>query len=124
MKKFNVLLLLIAFFYRPHVFHAQQSDRLYLSFAATGRVYDITGISGTVSLPTPLASPVPTTAVEASNLAVGYDNPGGNPNTLVFINSDIAATETIYKNVVPMNPALPGPNAQIWGIGTNNVPGT
>ncbi|KAA0127109.1 hypothetical protein FY557_14060 [Chryseobacterium sp. SN22] len=124
MKKFNVLLLLIALFYKPHSFYGQQSDRLYLSFAATGRVYDITGISGTVSLPTPLASPVPTTAAEASNLAVGYDNPGGNPNSIVFINSDITANAPIYKNGVQMNPPVTGPNAQIGGIGTNNVPGT
>lgn len=124
MKKFNVLLLLIALFYKPHSFYAQQSDRLYLSFAATGRVYDLTGITGTVSLPAPLASPAPANTVEISNLAVGYDNPGGNPNSIVFINSDIVANAPIYKNGIQMNPPVTGPNAQIGGIGTNNVPGT
>jgi hypothetical protein len=122
MKKFNVLLLLIAFFYMPHAFHAQQSDRLYLSFAPTGRIYDITGITGTVSLPTPLTSPIPTGA-EASNLAVGYDNPGGNPNTLVFINSDITANAPIYKNGAMMNPPVIGPNAQIGESGRIMYPG-
>ncbi|WP_294244826.1 hypothetical protein, partial [uncultured Chryseobacterium sp.] len=108
----------------PHVFRSQQIDRLYLSFAATGRVYDITGITGTVSLPAPIATPAPATATEVSNLAVGYDNPGGNPGSVVFINSDIAANAPIYKNGVAMTPPVTGPNVQIGGIGTNNVPGT
>lgn len=124
MKKFNALLLLVVLFCIPQVYHTQQTDRLYLSFAATGRVYDITGITGTVSLPAPLASPAPTNTAEVSNLAVGYDNPGGNPNALVFINSDIAANAPIYKNGAQINPPVTGPNAQIGGIGTNNVPGT
>lgn len=42
MKKFNVLLLLIVFFRIPQVFHAQQTDRLYRSFASTDRIYAIT----------------------------------------------------------------------------------
>ncbi|WP_294283185.1 hypothetical protein [uncultured Chryseobacterium sp.] len=124
MKKFNVLMLLIAFFYKPHAFYAQQTDRLYLSLAATGRVYDITGISGTVSLPTPLASPTVTTPADLSNLAVGYDNPGGNPNTLVFIHSNTAANSVLYKNGTAITPAATLPGVSIGGIGTNNVPGT
>lgn len=123
MKKFNVLLLLIAFFCIPQVFHSQQADRLYLSFAATGRVYDITGITGTVSLPTPLASPTVTTAADLSNLATGYDNPGGNPGTLVFIHSNTPANSVLYKNGTAITPAATLPNAPIGGIGTNNVPG-
>jgi len=124
MKKFNLLVLLLAFFCMPHLFRSQQADRLYLSFAATGRVYDITGITGTVSLPAPIATPAPASAVDISNLAVGYDNPGGNPGSIVFIHSDIAANAPIYKNGVAMTPPVTGPNVQIGGIGTNNVPGT
>lgn len=123
MKRFNFLLFLIVFFIKPHEFYSQQIDRLYLSFAATGRVYDITGITGTVSLPAPLASPAPANLGDLSNLGVGYDNPGGNPNSVVFIHSDIAANSVVYKNGAPVTPATTLPNASIGGIGTNNVPG-
>jgi len=122
MKKINLLILFVLFF-KLDVLHSQQIDRLYLSFAATGRVYDITGITGTVSLPAPLASPTANPLVNLSNLGVGYDNPGGNPNSVVFIHSDIAANSAVYKNGTPVTPATTQPNVSIGGIGTNNVPG-
>ncbi|WP_294244806.1 hypothetical protein, partial [uncultured Chryseobacterium sp.] len=108
----------------PHLFRSQQADRLYLSFAATGRVYDITGITGTTSLPAPLTSPAPTNLADISNLAVGYDNPGGNPGTIVFIHSNTPANSVLYKNNVAITPAVTLPTVPIGGIGTNNVPGT
>ena len=71
---------------------SQAADRLYLSSAATGRVYDITALSATpataIALPTPLTTPnFSGTPANASNLAVGYDAPGGNPANIVFIES-------------------------------------
>ncbi|MGX9986167.1 DUF6923 family protein [Soonwooa purpurea] len=103
---------------------SQQVDRLYLSLAGTGRVYDITSLTGTVNLPTPLASPIATTAANMSDLAVGYDSPGGNPNNLVFIHSNTLASSSLYKNGNIISPAATLPNVPIGGMGTNNVPGT
>ncbi|KQM56842.1 DUF6923 family protein [Chryseobacterium sp. Leaf201] len=122
MKRFNFLLLFLVVFL-PYEFYSQQIDRLYLSFAATGRVYDITGITGTVSLPAPLASPTVTTLADLSNLAVGYDSPGGNPGSAVFIHSNTAANSPIYKNGTLITPSATLPAVPIGGIGTNNVPG-
>ena len=104
------------------LFSQAAADRLYLSTASTGRVYDITSLAGG-ALPTPITTPNSSgTPANISNLAVGYDQPGGNPSTLVFINSNIVAGSTLYKN----GTAISGttiPNVEIGGIATNNVPG-
>ncbi len=86
------------------LFSQAAADRLYLTTVSTGRVYDITALSATpttaIALPTPVTTPdVPGgTAANASNLAVGYDVPGGSPSSLVFLQSDNVAGATIYKN--------------------------
>lgn len=101
------------------LFSQAAADRLYLSSASTGRVYDITGGAAPTLITTPNSSGTPR---NISNLAVGYDQPGGNPSTLVFINSNIAAGSTLYKNGTAISgTTIPG--VEIGGIATNNVPG-
>ena len=101
------------------LFSQAAADRLYLSTASTGRVYDITGGASPILLTIPNSSGTP---LNISNLAVGYDQPGGNPSTLVFINSNIAAGSTLYKNGTAISgTTIPG--VEIGGIATNNVPG-
>lgn len=101
------------------LFSQAAADRLYLSSASTGRVYDITGGAAPTLITTPNSSGTPS---NISNLAVGYDQPGGNPSTLVFINSNIAAGSTLYKNGIAISgTTIPG--VEIGGIATNNVPG-
>ncbi len=101
------------------LFSQAAADRLYLSSASTGRVYDITGGASPKLLAIPNSSGTPS---NISNLAVGYDQPGGNPSTLVFINSNIAAGSTLYKNGTAIfGTTIPG--VEIGGIATNNVPG-
>ena len=101
------------------LFSQAAADRLYLSTASTGRVYDITGGASPILLTIPNSSGTPS---NISNLAVGYDQPGGNPSTLVFINSNIAAGSTLYKNGTAISgTTIPG--VEIGGIATNNVPG-
>ena len=119
MKKLNLFLIIVAFLLGNHFLFSQAVDRLYLSLASTGRVYDITGGASPILLTIPNSSGTPS---NISNLAVGYDQPGGNPSTLVFINSNIAAGSTLYKNGTAISgTTIPG--VEIGGIATNNVPG-
>lgn len=105
------------------LFSQAAADRLYLSSASTGRVYDITSLTGG-ALPTPITIPNSSgTPSNISNLAVGYDQPGGNPSTLVFINSNTAAGSTLYKNGTAISGTTIPAGVQIGGIATNNVPG-
>ena len=122
MKKFNLFLIIVAFLLGNHFLFSQAVDKLYLSSASTGRVYDITSLTGG-ALPTPITIPNSSRRpLNISNLAVGYDQPGGNPSTLVFINSNTAAGSTLYKNGTAISgTTIPG--VQIGGIATNNVPG-
>ena len=122
MKKFNLFLIIVAFLLGNHFLFSQAVDKLYLSSASTGRVYDITSLTGG-ALPTPITIPNSSRRpLNISNLAVGYDQPGGNPSTLVFINSNIAAGSTLYKNGTAISgTTIPG--VVIGGIATNNVPG-
>lgn len=122
MKKLNLFLIIVAFLLGNHFLFSQAVDRLYLSSASTGRVYDITSLTGG-ALPTPITIPNSSgTPLNISNLAVGYDQPGGNPSTLVFINSNTLAGSTLYKNGTAISgTTIPG--VQIGGIATNNVPG-
>ena len=122
MKKFNLFLIIVAFLLGNHFLFSQAVDRLYLSSASTGRVYDITSLTGG-ALPTPITIPNSSgRPLNISNLAVGYDQPGGNPSTLVFINSNTAAGSTLFKNGTAISgTTIPG--VVIGGIATNNVPG-
>ena len=122
MKKFNLFLIIVAFLLGNHFLFSQAVDKLYLSSASTGRVYDITSLTGG-ALPTPITIPNSSRRpLNISNLAVGYDQPGGNPSTLVFINSNTAAGSTLYKNGTAISgTTIPG--VVIGGIATNNVPG-
>lgn len=123
MKKFNLFLIIVAFLLGNHFLFSQAVDRLYLSSASTGRVYDITSLTGG-ALPTPITIPNSSgTPSNISNLAVGYDQPGGNPSTLVFINSNTAAGSTLFKNGTAVTGTVM-PSVAIGGIATNNVPGT
>ena len=123
MKKFNLFLIIVAFLLGNHFLFSQAVDRLYLSSASTGRVYDITSLTGG-ALPTPITIPNSSgTPSNISNLAVGYDQPGGNPSTLVFINSNIAAGSTLYKNGTAISGTTIPAGVEIGGIATNNVPG-
>ena len=122
MKKLNLFLIIVAFLLGNHFLFSQAGDKLYLSSASTGRVYDITSLTGG-ALPTPITIPNSSgTTSNISNLAVGYDQPGGNPSTLVFINSNTAAGSTLFKNGTAISgTTIPG--VVIGGIATNNVPG-
>lgn len=123
MKKLNLFLIIVAFLLGNHFLFSQAVDRLYLSSASTGRVYDITSLTGG-ALPTPITIPNSSgTPSNISNLAVGYDQPGGNPSTLVFINSNNAAGSTLYKNGTAISGTTIPAGVQIGGIATNNVPG-
>lgn len=128
MKKLNLFLIIVAFLLGNHFLFSQAVDRLYLSSASTGRVYDITALSATpttaIALPPPVTTPgVPGgTAANASNLAVGYDVPGGSPSSLVFLQSNTVAGATIYKNGTAVTGTVM-PSVSIGGIATNNVPG-
>ena len=120
MKKLNLLYISVFLLMTSGMLFSQAAaDRLYLSTASTGRVYDITGGASPILLTIPNSSGTP---LNISNLAVGYDQPGGNPSTLVFINSNIAAGSTLYKNGTAISgTTIPG--VEIGGIATNNVPG-
>ena len=123
MKKLNLFLIIVAFLLGNHFLFSQAADKLYLSLASTGRVYDITSLTGG-ALPTPITIPNSSgTPSNISNLAVGYDQPGGNPSTLVFINSNNAAGSTLYKNGTAISGTTIPAGVQIGGIATNNVPG-
>lgn len=123
MKKLNLFLIIVAFLLGNHFLFSQAEDRLYLSTASTGRVYDITSLTGG-ALPTPITIPNSSgTPSNISTLAVGYDQPGGNPSTLVFINSNTAAGSTLYKNGTAISGTTIPAGVQIGGIATNNVPG-
>ncbi|MCX8525910.1 thrombospondin type 3 repeat-containing protein [Chryseobacterium formosus] len=111
---------------------AQENNKLYLSVAERGVVYDITNLPAT--LPGALTSPNYSTfaagaeeRTRVSNLAVGYDTAGGNPNTLAFVHSNTAPGSVVYKTIGATtslagatNPSPTGIN--IGGIGMNNVP--
>jgi len=124
MKKINLLYVITFLLLGSGMLFSQTADRLYISVSATGRVYDITGI--------PAALPTPLTVLDysagnqdrVSNLAVGYDTPGGAPTNVVFIHGNTAAGSTIYKNTVTTGQTTPAGTALIGGIGTNNVPKT
>lgn len=120
MKKLNLFYISVFLLMTSGMLFSQAAaDRLYLSSASTGRVYDITGGAAPTLITTPNSSGTPR---NISNLAVGYDQPGGNPSTLVFINSNIAAGSTLYKNGTAISgTTIPG--VEIGGIATNNVPG-
>ncbi|WP_379964588.1 hypothetical protein [Epilithonimonas sp. UC225_85] len=128
MRKLNLLYILVFVLLSSGMLFSQTADRLYLSLESTGRIYDITALSATpataIALPTPVTgSPnfSTTSADRASNIAVGYDVPGGNSANLVYINSDNAAGSSLYKNGTIINGVtLP---VQIGGYATNNVPG-
>ena len=123
MKKLNLFLIIVAFLLGNHFLFSQAADKLYLSSASTGRVYDITSLTGG-ALPTPITIPNSSgTRSNISNLAVGYDQPGGNPSTLVFINSNTAAGSTLFKNGTAISGTTIPAGVQIGGIATNNVPG-
>ncbi|SIT95797.1 hypothetical protein SAMN05660493_00462 [Epilithonimonas bovis DSM 19482] len=124
MKKLNLFYILVFLLMTSGMLFSQAAaDRLYLSLASTGRIYDITSLAGG-ALPTPVVT-TPTipggTNANASNLAVGYDAPGGNPSTIVFIESNNTAGAALYKNAT----AIAGATAPVavGGIATNNVPG-
>ena len=129
MKKLNLLYISVFLLMTSGMLFSQAAaDRLYLTTVSTGRVYDITALSATpttaIALPTPVTTPdVPGgTAANASNLAVGYDVPGGSPSSLVFLQSNTVAGATIYKNGTAISgTTIPG--VEIGGIATNNVPG-
>lgn len=129
MKKLNLFYTIAFLLVCSQMLFSQAADRLYLSLQATGRVYDITALSNTpttaIALPTQLANPpIPGgTAANASNIAVGYDVPGGNPSALVFIQSNLTASSTLYKNGTAITPAITLPIVDIGGIAINNVPG-
>lgn len=120
MKKLNLLYISVFLLMTSGMLFSQAAaDRLYLSLASTGRVYDITDVASPTLITTPNSSGTPS---NISNLAVGYDQPGGNPSTVVFINSNIAAGSTLYKNGTAISgTTIPG--VEIGGIATNNVPG-
>ena len=123
MKKLNLFLIIVTFLLGNHFLFSQAADKLYLSLASTGRVYDITSLTGG-ALPTPITIPNSSgTPSNISNLAVGYDQPGGNPSTLVFINSNTAAGSTLFKNGTAISGTTIPAGVQIGGIATNNVPG-
>lgn len=123
MKKLNLFLIIVAFLLGNHFLFSQAADKLYLSSASTGRVYDITSLTGG-ALPTPITIPNSSgTRSNISNLAVGYDQPGGNPSTLVFINSNTAAGSILFKNGTAISGTTIPAGVQIGGIATNNVPG-
>ena len=111
------------------LFSQAAADRLYLTTVSTGRVYDISALSATptraIALPTPVTTPgVPGgTAANASNLAVGYDVPGGSPSSLVFLQSNTVAGSTLYKNGTAISGTTIPAGVEIGGIATNNVPG-
>lgn len=129
MKKLNLLYISVFLLMTSGMLFSQAAaDRLYLTTVSTGRVYDITALSATpttaIALPPPVTTPdVPGgTAANASNLAVGYDVPGGSPSSLVFLQSNTVAGATIYKNGTAISgTTIPG--VEIGGIATNNVPG-
>ncbi len=120
MKKLNLFLIIVAFLLGNHFLFSQAADRLYLSTASTGRVYDITDGASPILITIPNSSGTPR---NISNLAVGYDQPGGNPSTLVFINSNTAARSTLYKNGTAISGTTIPAGVRIGGIATNNVPG-
>ena len=127
MKKLNLFYISVFLLMSSQVLFAQAVDKLYLSSAATGRVYDITALSATptqaIALPTPLVNPdMSATPTNISNLAVGYDAPAGNASSVIFLHSGNASGSAVYKNGVAISPAITLP-AAIGGIGTNNVPG-
>lgn len=130
MKKLNLFYISVFLLMTSGMLFSQAAaDRLYLTTVSTGRVYDITALSATpttaIALPTPVTTPgVPGgTAANASNLAVGYDVPGGSPSSLVFLQSNTVAGATIYKNGTAVTGTVM-PSVAIGGIATNNVPGT
>lgn len=130
MKKLNLLYISVFLLMTSGMLFSQAAaDRLYLTTVSTGRVYDITALSATpttaIALPPPVTTPgVPGgTAANASNLAVGYDVPGGSPSSLVFLQSNNVAGATIYKNGTAVTGTVM-PSVAIGGIATNNVPGT
>jgi len=128
MKKLNLLFTVVFLLAANQMLFSQVVDRLYLSLSATGRVYDITGVPAV--LPTPLAAPNYSAGNQnfISNLAVGYDTPGGNPTSLAFLHSNTAAGSTIFKYLPATGSQSTGQTTPagnlIGGIGTNNVPKT
>ncbi|WP_312421684.1 hypothetical protein [Epilithonimonas sp.] len=121
MKKLNLLYILVFLLMTSGMLFSQAAaDRLYLSTASTGRVYDITGGASPILLTIPNSSGTP---ANISNLAVGYDKPGGNSSTLVFINSNITAGSTLYKNGTAISGTTIPTGVEVGGLATNNVPG-
>jgi len=130
MKKVNLLYITAFLLVSTRMFFSQAAaDRLYLTLANTGHIYDITALSATpasaVALPAAVTNPgIPGGVVaNASNLAVGYDQPGGNPNNIVFIQSNTAGSSTLYKNGNAISGTTIPTGIEIGGIATNNVPG-
>ena len=124
MKKVNLLYITAFLLMSTGMLFSQAVDRLYLSVAATGSIYDITGIPAT--FPGALAGAPAYTGTSQnliSNLAVGYDTPGGNPSGLVFLHSNTTPGSIIYKNSNSTGQSVPSTGTNnVGGIGTNNVP--
>lgn len=130
MKKLNLFYITVFLLIGTGMLYSQAAaDRLYLTLANTGRIYDITALSTTpataINLPNAVTTPgVPGgTNANASNLAVGYDQPGGNPSNIVFIQSNISGGSTLYKNGTVISGTTTPTGIEIGGIATNNVPG-
>lgn len=128
MTKLKLLKTIVFLLLANGMLFSQAVDRLYLSLAQSGRIYDITAISPTpataIALPAALTTPnLSTTPANASNLAVGYDAAGGNPSNLVFLQSNIDAGSALYKNGNLINGVTMPAGLTIGGLATNNVPG-
>ena len=126
MKKLNLLYTVVFLLAGTAMFFSQTVDRLYLSIAETGSIYDITGIPATFPGAVPGAPAYTGTNTNlVSNLAVGYDTPGGNPSGLVYLHSNTAPGSLVYKSTVSTGQTIPSPTGNnVGGIGTNNVPVT
>lgn len=124
MKKLNLFFILAFLLISSGMLFSQAIDRLYLSVAANGSIYDITGVPATFPTTAVPGAPAYTGGNQnlISNLAVGYDTPGGNPTGLVYLHSNTAAGSTIYKSGTSTGQTVTSGTATVGGIGTNNVP--
>ena len=126
MKKLNLLFTVVFLLAVNQSLFSQAIDRLYLSISSTGSIYDITGVPATFPATAVVGAPAYTGANQnlISNLAVGYDTPGGNPAGLVYLHSNTASGSFIYKSTASTGQTITSGGAVVGGIGTNNVPVT
>ena len=126
MKKLNLLFTVVFLLAVNQSLFSQAIDRLYLSISSTGSIYDITGVPATFPATAVVGAPAYTGANQnlISNLAVGYDTPGGNPAGLVYLHSNTASGSIIYKSTASTGQTITSGGAVVGGIGTNNVPVT